>query len=234
MNWSFHTIGEIHTPCKEKFGLPRQSGLVQELTGEIEIFSPYDRDEAFLALDSFSHIWVISVFHLAATGDWQPTVRPPRLGGNKRVGVFASRAPYRPNPLGLSVFRLLEITRNNGKLFLKIAGVDLVEGTPVLDIKPYLPYADSISSASGGYTDDIPRSLLSVSFNEVASKKCDELEAERYQGLRKLITELLAQDPRPAYKNEQQAEFGMCLYDLNIRFTITEGKVVVIGIESAF
>lgn len=234
MDWSFHAIGEIHTPSKEKFGLPRQSGLVEELTGEIEIFSPYDRDEAFQALGSFSHIWVISVFHLAAKGDWQPTVRPPRLGGNKRVGVFASRAPYRPNPIGLSVFRLLEIARNKGKLLLKIAGNDLVEGTPVLDIKPYLPYADSISDARGGYTDDIPRSLLSVTFNELASKKCDMLEAERYQGLRKLIIALLAQDPRPAYKNEQQAEFGMRLHDLNIRFTITEGKVVVTGIETGF
>jgi tRNA-Thr(GGU) m(6)t(6)A37 methyltransferase TsaA len=233
MKWSFEPIGIIHTACKEKFGLPRQSGLVPSLTGDIEIFSPYDTDEAFQELKSFSHIWVISVFHLTTKNNWQPTVRPPRLGGNRRVGVFASRAPYRPNPVGLSVFQLLDIVRVANKLLVKIAGTDLVEGTPVLDIKPYLPYADNIRSANGGYTDEFSRVELSVRFDAAASAQCDALESGNYPGLRSLVTGLLAQDPRPAYRNSSdKSEYGMQLYDLNVRFRVEQGEVVVTGLET--
>lgn len=232
MSWTFEAIGVMHTACKEKFGLPRQSGLVPFLGGEIEIFAPYDSDEAFNELKGFSHIWVISVFHLAAKNDWQPTVRPPRLGGNRRVGVFASRAPYRPNPVGLSVFALLDIVRDNNRLLLKVAGNDLVEGTPVLDIKPYLPYADYISDATGGYTDEHPRTLLNVRFDVIASAQCDALESGNYPGLRVLLTGLLEQDPRPAYRDSKdKTEYGMQLYDLNVRFQVEQGEIVVTRLQ---
>ena len=233
MKWSFEPIGIIHTACKEKFGLPRQSGLVPSLTGDIEILPPYDTDEAFHELKGFSHIWVISVFHLVTTNNWQPTVRPPRLGGNRRVGVFASRAPYRPNPVGLSVFQLLDIVRVANKLLVKIAGNDLVEGTPVLDIKPYLPYADNVSSAIGGYTEEFTSVKLNVRFDTAASAQCDALESGNYPGLRSLVTGLLAQDPRPAYRNStDQSEYGMQLYDLNVRFRVEQGEIVVTGLET--
>ena len=231
MEWTFHAIGQIHTPCKEKFGLPRQSGLVPELTGEIEIFAPFDRDETFLELNGFSHIWVISVFHLAVRDQWQPMVRPPRLGGNRKTGVFASRAPYRPNPIGLSVFRLVEIVRRDNKLVVCIEGNDLVEGTPVLDIKPYLPYADSVPQARGGYADEISRNILPVIFSDDAKRACARLESGKHVGLKALIIALLEQDPRPAYKHGHQTEFGMQLYDLNIRFSIEQGMIEVIGID---
>lgn len=228
MQWQFSTIGQVHTACKEKFGLPRQAGLVPELTAELEIFPPWDRDEAFTELAQFSHIWVISVFHQAVREEWQPTVRPPRLGGNTRVGVFASRSPYRPNPVALSAMRLLGISRSSGRLILSVAGNDLVDGTPLLDIKPYIPYADSIADATGGYTDSVPHRKLAVTFSKQADELCQKFQADGYTGLHKLIIALLQQDPRPAYQAERQArEYGIMLYDLNIRFAISDDQIIV-------
>lgn len=232
-SYSVIPIGFIRSPLKEKFGVPRQSGLVPQLAAQIEIVSPYDRDEAFSQLTDFSHIWVISLFHQAVRETWQPTVRPPRLGGNKRVGVFATRAPYRPNPLGLSVFPLQRISRHqDGKLCLSVSGCDLVDGTPVLDVKPYLPYADSITEASGGFTEQAPRSRLSVTFSEQAKRQCQVL-AGTYPDLYLLLNELLAQDPRPAYREAgADSSYGIRLYDLNVRFCVSEQGVTVISIES--
>lgn len=232
MQWTFNSIGQIHTACKEKFGLPRQSGLVPELSAEIEIFSPYDRDEAFAELEQFSHIWVLSIFHQSIREDWQPTVRPPRLGGNAKVGVFASRAPYRPNPIGLSVFELKKIKRMENKLLLQVAGNDLVDGTPVVDIKPYVPYADCLEHANGGYTDTVVRHNLDVSFSEQARTDCQAMAARGHAELESLIMALLKQDPRPAYQmGKSQADYGFQLYDMNVRFTIVDEKVIVTGID---
>ena len=151
MRYSFDPIGIVHSPFKEKFGIPRQPGLVPEAKARLEVLPPYDRSEAFCGLEDFSHIWVTFVFHEAICTRWQPTVRPPRLGGNRRIGVFSSRSPFRPNPIGMSVVALEGISNIEGKIELQLAGVDLLDGTPVLDIKPYIPYADSLPDARSGF-----------------------------------------------------------------------------------
>ena len=234
MTWTFHTIGLIESPCKEKFGVPRQSGLVPELTARIIIQSPYDCIEAFEQLESFSHIWVLSVFHQVLDTDyqWQPTVRPPRLGGNKRVGVFASRSPYRPNPIALSVYKLNGIEHHHQQLALNVSGCDLVDGTPVLDIKPYVPYADKVEGAVGGYVDAVAKPMLNVVFDGPASEACAEIESNGYPGFGLLVERLIAQDPRPAYHEQsQQKVYGIRIYDYNVRFRVVDGQATVMQIE---
>ena len=152
-SYALKSIAFIHSPCREKFAVPRQPGLVPELQAWIEIEAEYARQEAFREIENFSHIWVLTFLHLAKRDAWQATVRPPRLGGNQRIGVFASRSPFRPNPIGLSAFPLLKVERDDKGLRLLVSGCDFVDGTPVIDIKPYVPYADYISEASGGYTE---------------------------------------------------------------------------------
>jgi tRNA-Thr(GGU) m(6)t(6)A37 methyltransferase TsaA len=236
-DWTFKTIGIVHSPCKEKFAVPRQSGLVPQLHSTIEILKPFDRDEAFFMLEGFSHIWVLSVFHLAVREDWQTMVRPPRLGGNQRVGVFASRSPFRPNPIGLSVFRLLSIRREQGTLYLHVAGTDLVEGTPVIDIKPYLDYADKPSGVSCGYTMDLHKQELEVKFSPLAREQCQKIESQANINLIDLITQLVSQDPRPAYRadgsQQMTREYGVKLYNYNVRFEIIEQQAKIISVLPA-
>ena len=234
MSWTFHTIGFIESPCKEKFGVPRQSGLVPELTARILIQAPYACREAFEQLESFSHIWVLSVFHAVINTDyqWQPTVRPPRLGGNKRVGVFASRAPFRPNPIALSVYKLDGIEQQQQQLALRVSGCDLVDGTPVLDIKPYVPYADMVGDARGGYVENVAKATLNVVFDGPASEAVAEIESNGYPGFGLLVERLIAQDPRPAYHDEsQQKVYGLRIYDYNVRFRVVDGQATVMQIE---
>ena len=161
----FHPIGIVHSCFTEKFGIPRQAGLVPAARATLEILPPFDQKEAFRGLDDFSHLWIVFVFHGIVAGKWQPTVRPPRLGGNTRVGVFASRSGFRPNPIGISSVVLESVRRDHGKLLLDVAGIDMLDQTPVLDIKPYLPYADSIPDANGGYASDPPRPSISIEFS---------------------------------------------------------------------
>ena len=165
-----HPIGIIHSCFSEKFGIPRQPGLVPVARAILEMRPPYDRDEAVNGLETFSHLWIIFVFHANPKGKWQPTVRPPRLGGNRRLGVFATRSGFRPNPIGLSVVRLEGIRRYKNKLLLDLSGVDLLDRTPVLDIKPYLPYVDSVPDAIGGFADRRPASAVTVVFSDHANK----------------------------------------------------------------
>ena len=163
-------IGYIRTPFREKFGVPRQPGLATAAQGVLELAPPFDRPESLEGLEGFSHVWLLWRFHLAVrkSEDWSPTVRPPRLGGNRRLGVFATRSPFRPNPLGLSAVRLLAVERRACRLVL--GGVDLVDGTPVFDIKPYAPYTDSIPDAAGGFADASPEARLCVMFSAEAQK----------------------------------------------------------------
>ena len=230
-NWTFNTIGIIHSPCKEKFAVPRQSGLAPDLFSKIEIIKPYDRDEAFTSLDTFSHIWVLSVFHLAQREQWQPTVRPPRLGGNQRVGVFASRSPFRPNPVALSVFKLHGLERVGGTLYIHISGVDLVDGTPVIDIKPYIAYADNPLDVVAGYTETVDKPTLKVEFSPEATTQCQQIEIDADIDLRALITQLVSLDPRPAYRaTEEQRRYGLTLYDFNINFEVVGDTARIISI----
>jgi tRNA (adenine37-N6)-methyltransferase len=217
-SYSFQPIGRIHSCYTEKFGIPRQSGLVPDAPAFLEVWPPFDQDEAFRALDGFSHVWLLFVFHRCVGLPWRATVRPPRLGGNARVGVFASRSGFRPNALGQSAVRLTAIEREKDKLHLHLKGADLLDGTPVLDIKPYLPYADSIPEACSGYAPAAPPCKFNVIFSPEAEAACRSLESSGYPDLKHLIALHLLQDPRPAYQSDRQKSYGMRLWDVNIRF----------------
>ncbi len=229
-NFHFETIGIVHSPYREKFGIPRQPGLVNSAEATVELLPPYNRHEAVKGLEGFSHIWLTFVFHGVKRQEWKPTVRPPRLGGNERVGVFASRSTHRPNPIGLSVVELVAIDAEGDRVLLKVKGADLLDGTPVLDIKPYVPYVDALPDARGGFADKAPGPVLEVVFSSLAGQQCEELEA-RYPELRFLIVEVLALDPRPAYQGEEGREYGVTLHDLNIRFRVSDGCAEVLAIE---
>lgn len=231
---AFTPIGIVHSCFGEKFGIPRQPGLIEAAHATLEILPPYDRDEAFAGLESFSHIWVVFLFHAIPQGKWRPSVRPPRLGGNRRVGLFATRSGFRPNPIGISVVRLVGIGRRQGRLQLALQGVDLLDQTPVLDIKPYLPYADAIPDALGGFAAEPPRPSLAVAFTDPSQRACAELE-KTYPGLSALIVQVLQADPRPAYMNgrSQRTAFGLRLYDVNVRWEVREGAILVGSVERA-
>jgi tRNA-Thr(GGU) m(6)t(6)A37 methyltransferase TsaA len=231
MPFTFEQIGVIHSCFKEKFGIPRQPGLVPQAKGTLELLPPYNRPEGVRGLEGFSHVWVTFVFHGCESGKWQPTVRPPRLGGNQRIGVFASRSTHRPNPIGLSVLELERIVADASGVVLHLKGVDLLDGTPVLDIKPYIPYADALPHASGGFAAEAPHAATSVQFAEGALQVCrDHPDGE--VDLAELIRGLLQQDPRPAYFGEEQAGrvFGMRLLQYDVKWTIDNGTTLVTDI----
>jgi tRNA-Thr(GGU) m(6)t(6)A37 methyltransferase TsaA len=229
----FHSIGIIHSCFTEKFGIPRQSGLVPAARATLEILPPYDRDEAFRGLNGFSHLWIVFVFHGIDDGKWQSTVRPPRLGGNTRIGVFATRSGFRPNPIGMSSVVLENIRRDHGKMVLELSGIDLLDQTPVLDIKPYLPYADIIPEAVGGFAADRPRASLSIEFTAQAGQACSMLE-KTYPGFRDLVIQVLRIDPRPAYVDKRSArtEFGVRLYDINVRWRVRQDTIIVHTVDT--
>ncbi len=228
MNYSLTPIGVVHSPFREKFGIPRQPLLVPEAKARLELLPPYNCIEAFAGLEAFSHIWLTFIFHQAMRDQWQPQVRPPRLGGNRRVGVFASRSPFRPNPIGLSVVALDGTSHQQGRVELLLSGLDLLDGTPVLDIKPYIPYADSIPEARSGYAAEPPQVSKEVRFSETAEAQL----RQRDDGveLRCLIVKLLRCDPRPAYKNRSQSEriYGMRLYDFDLKWRVAGDEVEVV------
>ena len=234
MSFAMQTIGLVHSCFREKFGIPRQSGLVAEARAEIEILPPFDRDEAFSGLESFSHIWVIFVFHQCLRQKWKATVRPPRLGGNRRVGVFASRSTFRPNPLGLSVVKLDGLARRQGRLYLQISGVDLLDETPVLDIKPYLSYADSLPQAVSGYAPRAPKAAGQPVFSAEAEAQCQRY-AQGYPQLRALIENLLQLDPRPAYRaqtGEEGEVYAMRLLDFDLKWEVRNSEIHVLRLDS--
>ena len=218
-------IARVHTDFGSKFGVPRQSGLVPELTAVLEFEPEFRSPEAVRGLEAYSHIWLIWQFSENAGRGWSPTVRPPRLGGNRRVGVFASRSPFRPNPLGLSCVRLLELRqdRERGPLLL-LGGADLVDGTPVYDIKPYVPYADSHPEAAGGFTDEVAWHPLEVEF---PPELLERVPAEKRSALRGV----LAMDPRPAYQEDPDRIYGFAFAGLELRFSVAEGRLRVLTAE---
>ncbi len=220
MHYRFSPIGYIRSPFKEKFGIPRQPGLVP-VEAELELVGRCARPEAVRGLEAFSHVWLQFVFHATAGRGWKPTVRPPRLGGNARVGVFATRSTFRPNPLGLSVVELVGIEAAPGRVVLRLRGADLLDGTPVLDVKPYLPYADSLPGARTGFAPEVPPSEYAVVFApEVAA-----MLATR-PTLRALLEKLLATDPRPAYRGGS-GRFGLKLYDVDVRCELDEAAATI-------
>lgn len=223
-------LGVIRSPFKEKFAVPRQPGLATSVEAELELLPPYNQAECLRGLEDFSHIWLIFLFHQNLGRNWHPTVRPPRLGGNRRVGVFASRSPFRPNPIGLSAVELIEIVNRGSGPVLRLRGTDLVDGTPILDIKPYLPYTDALPQAKGAFAATEPR-LIPVEFSPQAES--DLLKLQRnHPGLRQAIIEILAQDPRPAYrgKNSDTRSYGVRIYDLNLQWEMDGETVLVTAI----
>ena len=218
-------IAHIHSDFPAKFGVPRQSGLIEELTAAIFFEPPYRNFEAVRGLEAFSHIWLIWQFSHNRRENWSPTVRPPRLGGNTRMGVFATRSPFRPNLLGLSCVRLTQIEEHPqlGPV-LHVAGADLVDGTPIYDIKPYLPQFDSHPHAAGGFTTALPEKLLSVDFppDLLASIPFDRQQA---------LLSVLAHDPRPAYQNDPQRRYGLSFAGFDIRFTIQGQQLTVQSVQ---
>ncbi len=218
-------IGLIRSCYGEKFGIPRQPGLVRSATAILELLPPYNTEEALRGLEAFSHVWILFVFHESARESWKATVRPPRLGGNERVGVFASRSNFRPNPIGLSVVELLEVEGTT----LKLGGGDFLDGTPVLDIKPYIPYVDRVPNATGAFADGAPEPVNEVLFSPEARKAVHELENEERPALRVIISDMLAYNPRPAYQNDDPDRiYGTRLFDLNVRWRQSGNKICVI------
>lgn len=214
-------IARIQSDFPSKFGIPRQSGLVEELESTV-VFEPEYRDpEALRGLEGFSHIWLIWQFDRAVRESWSPTVRPPRLGGNTRMGVFATRSPFRPNAIGLSVVRLTGMEHRPGLgTVLKVAGADLMDSTPILDIKPYLPYADCRPEATGGFAGSDGGRVLEVVFPERWLERVPPEKREALKGV-------LAHDPRPSYQKDPQRVYGLSFAGVNVKFTVADGVLTV-------
>lgn len=218
-------IAHIKSDFKEKFGIPRQSGRAPSLTAEIVFEPEYRNAEALRGIEGFSHLWLLFDFSESHREDWSPTVRPPRLGGNTRVGVFASRSPFRPNPLGLSCVRLLGVEKreSEGRVLL-VSGADLLDGTPIFDVKPYLPFADCHPDATAGYAGEHERHALQVDFPKALLARIPQ---EKRAGL----TECLADDPRPSYQEDPARVYGMRFADFEIGFSVNGNVLTVLSVE---
>lgn len=225
MKFTVEPIAHIKTDFSSKFGIPRQSGLVDELEAKI-IFEPqYRIPEAFRGLEGYSHVWLLWQFSECADKEWSPTVRPPRLGGNKRMGVFASRSPFRPNSIGLSCVKLISIdeTEENGTV-LTVSGADLLDGTPIIDVKPYLPYVDSHPEASGGFALQEKEGSLDVVF---PTELLSDIPADKQEALKAV----LKQDPRPQYQNDPERIYGLEFAGYDVRFKVKENLLSVVEVE---
>ena len=217
-------IAHMESDFPEKFGIPRQAGIVGELRSRVVFEGEYRNDEALRGIEGFSHLWLIWQFSEAVREGFSPTVRPPRLGGNVRMGVFATRSPFRPNALGLSCVKLLGLERDAEKgTVLIVGGADLMDGTPIYDIKPYLPYADCRPEASGGFAPD-PGRALEVVFEAAALEKVPQEKRAALRGV-------LAQDPRPRYQDDPARDYAMSFAGLNIRFRVEETVLTVTEVE---
>ncbi len=216
-------IAHIRTDFPEKFGIPRQSGLLPELEGLIVFEEPYRNPDALRGIEGFSHLWLLWQFSKSLREDWQPMVRPPRLGGNTPMGVFATRAPYRPNPIGLSSVKLLAVENSTQGKVLRVGGADLLDGTPIYDIKPYLPYTDSHPEAMGGFAEPLRDYKLEVDF----PKELLSLLPKEKQASAVLVLE---NDPRPSYQNDPDRIYGFCFAGYNIEFTVRDQTATVVAV----
>ncbi len=214
-------IGVIKNGYNEKFGIPRQSGLAESVISEIVINDEFNDINAFRGIEEYSHLWLIWDFSENG-GDWSPTVRPPKLGGNKRVGVFATRSPFRPNGLGLSCVQFVKIENRNGRVVLTVSGADLKNNTPIYDIKPYIPYADCIENAVGSFADSHKNDYLDVIFSENIELNT-EIKAE--------IREILSLDPRPQYQDDEDRIYGLSYKNYQVKFQYSTEKIIVLTVE---
>lgn len=224
MEISIRPIARMRSDFPTKFGIPRQSGLVAELRSTI-VFEPEFRNpDTLRGIEGFSHLWLIWQFSEAVRQDWSPTVRPPRLGGNTRMGVFATRSPFRPNNLGLSCVKLIGTEQTSEGMVIHVAGADLMDGTPIFDIKPYIPYSDSHPDALGGFTDTAEDFLLEVNFPEELLQQLPEEKQKASIGV-------LSHDPRPSYQRKPGRVYGLTYAGFDIRFTVEEKVLTVVSIE---
>ncbi|WP_096739622.1 tRNA (N6-threonylcarbamoyladenosine(37)-N6)-methyltransferase TrmO [Pseudoalteromonas atlantica] len=231
-DYSISAVGHIQSPYKQKFAIPRQPRLVPQAKAKLIFTAEFNREEFVRGIEEFSHIWLLFRFHETADKGYSAMVRPPRLGGNERKGVFATRATFRPNAIGMSAVKLEGVEYKNGQLSLLLAGIDLLDGTPIVDIKPYLPYSDAMHDASAGFADTRPETQMSVAFSPEA---IDFIAKQtHYPELEDFIANVLKQDPRPAYKKQKQGEqtYGMTLYNYNIRWQVNGEHNLVTSIEN--
>ena len=224
MDVNIQVIARMHSDFSSKFGIPRQSGLVEALRSTIVFEPEYRNADALRGIEDFSHLWIIWQFSEAVRQGWSPTVRPPRLGGNTRMGVFATRSPFRPNNLGLSCVRLLgvEHTAEYGTV-LHVGGADLMDGTPIFDMKPYIPYADCQTEATGGFTDTADDFLLQVEFPADLLRKLPEEKREA-------AIQVLSHDPRPSYQRKPDRIYGLTFAEYNIRFQVKDDVLTVVEV----
>jgi len=221
---TFKIIARIKSDYHEKFGIPRQSGLVQSMRSIIRFEPEFRNAEALRGLEGFSHLWIVWIFSENIRETWSPTVRPPRLGGNKRLGVFATRSSFRPNPIALSCVKIEQINIDGAEgPEIIVSGADLLDGTPIVDIKPYLPYADAHPEAVGGFADTVLRNKIHVKESDVINK----LSPEK----RSMLIEILEQDPRPAYQNNPERIYGFSFADSEIKFKVAGDELEVVSIE---
>ncbi len=239
MSYSFEPIGVLRSCYKEKFGIPRQAGLAAGADAILKLRDDPFMQNAVRELQTFSHVWLIFVFHERGAKDWKPSIRPPRLGGARKVGVLASRSPHRPNPIGLSAVKLerIDIAAKEG-IEIHLSGVDILDGTPVLDIKPYLPYADSIPEASAGWAE-APITRTQVDFTEQAEHAIEARRSTQHPNLRELILQMVELDPRPAFQkrrmppdapNAQGTQYGFKLFDFDVKWEIQEGRFRILDL----
>lgn len=224
-NKPLNIIARIRTDFPSKFGIPRQSGLVQSLKGRIVFEKEYRDIQALRGLEGYSHLWIIWKFSESESENWSPTVRPPRLGGNKRMGVFATRSPYRPNPIGLSSVKIERIIETGDKgPVIEVSGADILDGTPIYDIKPYIAYTDSHPEALGGFSKEVFENRLRVKFNEGIE---ENFESEVLNPLK----EILENDPRPAYQNDPKRIYSFEFANFHIEFKVNNDELIVISAE---
>ena len=234
--FTFRAIGTIKSCFQEKFGIPRQPRLETESISELILSPPYNDPNTLREIEQFSHLWLIFIFHQTQSTGWKPLIRPPRLGGNKRIGVFASRSTFRPNPLGMSAVELISIKQENGNVSLLLRGCDLLNGTPIVDIKPYIPYSDSISHAKAGFAPTAPKVLFKVQFTDKAQQQCKQFESEQnkqqqdlHVDLKKLIVQILQLDPRPSYQQQAgERVYAMHLYNFDLRWRYCENSTILV------
>jgi len=229
--YTFDTIGIVHSCYKDKFAIPRQARLVTASTAAIELLAPYNEIEVTRGLEDFSHLWLSFIFHRHVHKGWNTTVKPPRLDGKQRFGVFATRASFRPNPIGLSLVELDSIEQQGGKLLIHIKGADLLDQTPILDIKPYIPYSDSIPEARGGFTDLVDEQFFDVSFSQQAYEDCQQA-SKKYPQIELFIRQLLSLDHRAYFYKKIEKIYSTRVYDYDLKWSIDQHKVEVISLKS--
>ncbi|RYU53062.1 tRNA (N6-threonylcarbamoyladenosine(37)-N6)-methyltransferase TrmO [Aliivibrio finisterrensis] len=230
MTYHIDPVGFIQSPYKEKFAVPRQPRLAPSATSRLKLVGEANSPEAVRGIEQFSHLWLLFLFDQNLEAGWRPTVRPPRLGGNERIGVFASRATFRPNGIGMSAVELKGVVQEGNQTYLELGSIDLVDNTPIIDIKPYIPYSDSIPDALGGFAEKEP-DVLNV-YLSIEAQKSLSSHPQKAQ-IEAVIKEVLGQDPRPAYKKGKadNKEYAVNLFDLNVKFTVDSNSITVTAID---